>query len=1033
MDTYDRLWRNGAGLRRLRARSDCLVNAAVQRLLEEGVGDDVLLGDIAALNQAFLYTPSRKVAIKLLSTFKTNPAALLRPLLEEAPHNRLDSLAHVWHSEFPDVATGVQWPGTSYAAALAEALLDDPQVLPGGEAACVLFFRELLATPGLAQAAGTDESWRQVAGSIFNFRMRAKGQSDGGQLATRVSLLQLAPTYEGTNVLAETYQLAIGDAAAMQQPELCASIFELFLHTCAMAASMPFPSSLAEAVMRVQACLDLLDAEPLDLLGAPPSGSASIALSDVAAAAAPVLQGLLFAPSRGPNLEMLRELPSGTRDALVRSLLSTGSHAASLAPLRLLVLDLNPSQREAEQLLSDCHLLSTSPHLLLKMASLPPAGGWPGWGSSLLAALPQVPSEQRAIALAAGGASMLAQLLLQETGVDQPQLLVGFLEEYVASMPSSHGAAAADSSSPGGGGTLVSIPQADWRRLVSGMLDMSKGDEALARAATCVVEMALAASARPQAGGSAKARLVAETRWVVMETMFAPRSRKLCHAAAMGVARKLLVDMQSHLHATASSGPWASAEAEAEAQAEVVCECAGLLAGLGCERSLVADRKEAVAVPARLAEVVLEAVVDLEVWDLGVEPGTAACALVEVAERLPMCAAGGNPRATQTLVLAAYREAAALAASLPVPMRHGDTGAAPQPLHLNARQLYEAAARSAGVAVSGSGADATSVRPRASTVLDLLAACDAAQLPLEAVRLALSVLDGKLSLDISISSDSGSSGSSESSGGGGAEAEPAPPLDEQSVAAEAMAIANSAHFFHGSLTVFRALLLRRGSRGVDSAGTLQMVLAAVNGPLSVSEQGRLSAEVVDAVGEDGFYAISDYGTAAAGGQAGSPVVAGNEWLARMRRHQWRRPSSWAVPAVAESSTAADEHPPDGSASVEDGGSEAGSGVGAERVAYYGGMELKVVDRQLVEWLHPGSAVDWYESDDTGGMAPGQCLCERIRRRVHYTRVYIDTRWSGHGDTQLVMRMCRTWRVPFQLVSPQVKSKLKAETRLQRRE
>ncbi|KAG1661565.1 hypothetical protein FOA52_009564 [Chlamydomonas sp. UWO 241] len=147
----------------------------------------------------------------------------------------------------------------------------------------------------------------------------------------------------------------------------------------------------------------------------------------------------------------------------------------------------------------------------------------------------------------------------------------------------------------------------------------------------------------------------------------------------------------------------------------------------------------------RQAELVLEAVADLEVWDL----------------------------ATQS----------------------DSTGADAQQLHLDPRQLYEAAARSAGVAVSGSSTGVTSVGPSASTVLDLLTVCDAAQMPLEAVQLALSVLDDKLPLD--------RSSSSERSGGGGAEPEAEPLLDEQSVATEAMAIANGSGFFLGSLTVLR--------------------------------------------------------------------------------------------------------------------------------------------------------------------------------------------------------------------------------------
>jgi hypothetical protein len=103
------------------------------------------------------------------------------------------------------------------------------------------------------------------------------------------------------------------------------------------------------------------------------------------------------------------------------------------------------------------------------------------------------------------------------------------------------------------------------------------------------------------------------------QAMFAPK--KLRHAAAVGVARNLLMGLQDHgwhLHASASRGQ-GSADADG-AQAEVVRECAGLLAGLGCERSLTSDRKEAVAVREWLQPCVadlLEAVADLEVSDLG--------------------------------------------------------------------------------------------------------------------------------------------------------------------------------------------------------------------------------------------------------------------------------------------------------------------------------------------------------------------------------------------------------------------------------
>ncbi|KAG1664423.1 hypothetical protein FOA52_009745 [Chlamydomonas sp. UWO 241] len=498
------------------------------------------------------------------------------------------------------------------------------------------------------------------------------------------------------------------------------------------------------------------------------------------------------------------------------------------------------------------------------MAALPPLGGWPGWGRSLLTALHQLPFEQQVSALAAGGASALAQLLLHDTGGGQPQPLVSFLEDHIAG----------------------SMQQADRQHLVSGMLDMCKGDQAITRATTRVVEMSLAASARPQAGGSVEARLVAEPRWVIMEAMFAPK--RLRHAAAMGVARNMLMGLQAHdwhLRASARGGQGSAAADGAEA--EVVRECIGLLACLGCEHSLTSDRAEAVAVPTRLAELVLEAVADLELWDLGapllralrlepnswgsdraaevarkklldlptaerrvvlclllsaaltwpgIEPGTAARALVEVAELLPMCAADGDLRTTQRLVLAAYREAAALAASLAAATRRDDTGA--DPPH------------------------------RCTSIL--------------AVHLALSVLDGKLPLDRSIS---------ESSGG---EAEPVLPLDEQSVAAKAMSIANNARFFRGSLTVFLTLLRRRGTSGVDNACVLQMVLDAINDPsASEDEQGRLLADLTDAVGEDTYYVMEE---ATAGGQAGCAIVAGGQWLASMRRHRWSLPSSWAVPA-----------------------------------------------------------------------------------------------------------------------------------------
>ncbi|KAG1672563.1 hypothetical protein FOA52_010664 [Chlamydomonas sp. UWO 241] len=900
------------------------------------------------------------------------------------------------------------------------------------------------------------------------------------QVVTRVSLHELASTYEGVQFLAESYERTIAAAAATQQPDLCAGIFEMFLRACerngwesarpamlkalvrtcdvgtiledslgiiskpeqrsalitgllaasakvgsagwavatlAKAASMPCPSGLADAVSRVQACVDLLDTSP--------SSSSSVpSCDDVAAAAAPVLRTLLFAPSGDPNLELLRGLPSTTRDALVRTLLSTGSRAASLALLRPLALDLSPSQREAEQLLSDCHLLSTSPHLLLKMASLPPAAGWPGWGRSLLTALQQVPFEQRGSALAAGGESVLAQLLLHDTGRHQhPQLLVSFLEEHMATGVASSPGAAVDDSSGGGisAAPLASMQMADWRRLVSGMLDLCKGDQGITHATTRVAEMALAASARPQAGGNVEARLVAETRWVIMEAMFAPT--KLRHAAAVGVARDLLMRLQSrgwYLHASASLVQGLGCERslhrnEAVAVREslqpciadlcawlaqlggrwanIMCSQAGgdaaqalLFAAEACHKhcdeplvDLLRAHLSSVSkeVPARLAELVMEAVADLEVFHLGIEPATAARALVEVAELLPMCAANGDLHTTQPLVLAAYSEAAVLAASLAAATRCDGSGVAPLPLHLDPRQLYEAAARSVGVDVPGSISGATSVWPSWSTVLDLLAVCDAAQLPLEAVHLALSVLDVKLPLGRS---------SSSSSGGGGAE--PALPLDEQSVAAEAMAIANGAYFFRGSLTVFLALLRRRGTSGVDSAGAMQMVLDAVNNPsASEDDQRRLLSELTDAVRDDGYIIMEE---AAAGGLSGSVVVAEGDWLASMRGHQWPLPSSWAVPAAAESRALAPEHLPDSSASGDDDGSDVSSSAGVERVAYYGGREMTDVDRQLMERLHPGSAIVWCESDNTGGRAPAQGLCKSIRRGA-YNRVYIDTR------------------------------------------
>jgi hypothetical protein len=77
--------------------------------------------------------------------------------------------------------------------------------------------------------------------------------------------------------------------------------------------------------------------------------------------------------------------------------------------------------------------------------------------------------------------------------------------------------------------------------------------------------------------------------------MFAPK--KLRHAAAVGVARNLLMGLQGHgwhLHASASRGQEA-ADADG-AQAEVVRECAILLARLGCERSLSPEHADAVVV-----------------------------------------------------------------------------------------------------------------------------------------------------------------------------------------------------------------------------------------------------------------------------------------------------------------------------------------------------------------------------------------------------------------------------------------------------
>ncbi|KAG1663241.1 hypothetical protein FOA52_004442 [Chlamydomonas sp. UWO 241] len=662
------------------------------------------------------------------------------------------------------------------------------------------------------------------------------------QLEALVSLLELAPAYEGIEVQAETYELAMQAAAYAQQPELCASNFLLFLRTCvhdggeimqpvmleelvrtcnvgtileeslgivsnpeqrsalitglltsiagvgsadwavavlAQAVSMPFPSSHSDAVSQVQACLDLLDA--------PPSGSAS----DVAAAVAPALRALLYAPGGGPNLELLHGLSGATRDALMRSLLLL---LLMMMMMMMMMMDIT---------------VCVTPVMIL------------------LAALEQVPVEQRGSALAAGGASALAQLLFCDTGVDQPQLLVSFLEEYVET-GSSLAVAVADSGK--GSGSRASSPatiqQADWRRLVSSVLVFSKRNEALTRATARVIEMTLAASARPQAGGSVEARLVAETRWVVMEV-----GAPLLHALRL------------------EPDSWGSDRAAEAAQKRLL-------------DMPTAERRAALCLLLSAAST----------WP-GIEPGTAARALVEVAQLLPMCAADGDLRTTQPLVLAAYREAAGLAASLASATQRDGTDSTIQPFHLDARQLYMAAARSAGVAVSGSSAVAS-----ASTVIDLVAACNAAQLPFEAARLALRVL-GKLTLDSSIPSSG-----SRSSGVGRAAA--ALPLDEQSVAAAAMAVANAAFIFRDSLTVYLALLQWRGTSGVDDAGALQMDLAGVNDPsISEDEQKWMLAKLTDAVTEDGNWTMEE--AAAGGGKAGSPIVAGREWLRRMQGHQWR--------------------------------------------------------------------------------------------------------------------------------------------------
>eukprot|EP00798_Chlamydomonas_sp_ICE-L_P005711 gene5711-12773_t len=254
-----------------------------------------------------------------------------------------------------------------------------------------------------------------------------------------------------------------------------------------------------------------------------------------------------------------------------------------------------------------------------------------------------------------------------------------------------------------------------------------------------------------------------------------------------------------------------------------------------------------------------------------------------------------------------------------------------------------------------------------------------------------------------------------------------------------MQVAASQGCYRGVSYLFQEALLQAGA--VQHEGIIHEVIGCLpddDQATSIPEQKQLLFDVIETLGEEGYYYMEDW--------EGDMLQADASWLKRLRedntssrKYVQDRMEELAQPWVAPSRYEAEEEEQeddeerwtpynDDSEDSKDEGLEDNAADSqpvdrAEIVAYFGGMAFKRSDQEWLARLYPNRKRQWYGSGDYVGRQGLVTLIQGIKAgRIH--KVFIQTNWNGHTGTAQLARACRQYKVSFLYVGSKVKSLLK---------
>eukprot|EP00798_Chlamydomonas_sp_ICE-L_P009146 gene9147-16270_t len=203
----------------------------------------------------------------------------------------------------------------------------------------------------------------------------------------------------------------------------------------------------------------------------------------------------------------------------------------------------------------------------------------------------------------------------------------------------------------------------------------------------------------------------------------------------------------------------------------------------------------------------------------------------------------------------------------------------------------------------------------------------------------------------------------------------------------------------GGLLFGQEALLQAGA--VQHEGIIQEVLGCLPDDQATTrpDQKQLLFDVIEAVGEEGYYHMEDW--------EGGMLKADASWLARLRvdntssrKYVRDRTEELAQAWVAPSFDNAENDQLDNEgvqwtpynddsedikdAGVEDSAAESQPVDGAEIVAYFGGMAFKKSDEEWVARLYPGMKLRWYGSGADAGRQRLKTLIQSVKAgRVYH--------------------------------------------------